>query len=170
MKCLILLIVLLLTGCNEGRIVESENIANNPLSMVMYPSGTTSSSYYFVYLPEKELRVQKGIRDTHDDITQSPFILKVEKDKKQKLSQSRITQIDVLIKEIFENDDMLNNEKTEYWDDGCVVQLLYDNKKIEQDYNHIKNPQIKELVDILVESSPVKVSLSQGDGSLDTLR
>jgi len=154
MKNIVLIIILgLIAGCSGGSYIESKD--NKEIIIAIYPTGTTSETYYFSLNANSEFIAEKGTR-VENDITHIPFFKYIDKSEKIFLSSSEFSNIIDLVNKAYECDLGINESIV---DDSWDVQILYKNKIIKQNYWFDIPPQIKDLVDTFINVSPIEVDL-----------
>lgn len=124
--------------------------------IAIYPSDTNSETYYFNINMDGKLTVLLGTRKT-DNISSKHFInnTSVIEEKVMNLQQKDIVQILKLLKEIENNKDSLNYKIIcDSWD----VAIYYNQQSYKINY-YTDNAQVKELVNLIIDISPIQIDL-----------
>ena len=132
------------------------------IKVAIFPSsGGRSETYLFELNTNGELVAEYGTRN-EDDITQKTYIVKdsvyAYKTEQKLLSSSNISKITDLANKVYEGKYSTNDVMVE---DSWEVQMFYNGRVIKQDYWSNISPQLKELVDEVINVSPIDVDLHE---------
>lgn len=136
---------------NDNKVVVIDENKSPLLKLSIYPSSATDD-YLMVLYDNGTLEVSKGFRK-HDDITKYDYFIATETLEKD------VTKIMGLIVSyatmINENDKTIWKEAEDTW----VFVVEYDSEVYKYNYKEYSSEHMKELIELLLENSPVTVDL-----------
>jgi len=155
-----LIILVQLTGCFGGSLMETKG--EEQIKIAIHPTSGYSDVFYFVLSPCGELTVQLGTAFYDEElgaivsIDENPFLRVSERRGVTQLSLSELEMIYGLADSIYEGDYGVSDFFRSV-DGGWYVQMQYKGKITTQELFYEISPDVKAIVDVFVELSPIDV-------------
>ena len=142
-------------GCMENPKTTTLNDDAITRIAIFPSSGGRTETYFFEFDSSGKLLIEKGMRHS-DDITQIPYMKKVDEHTVTELSTTELNEIISLIKEICDKSNANDYRKVyDCWD----IQILYKGKVVQQNRSFSELSEISDLINKLSEISPIEIDL-----------
>jgi len=158
MKNIILIFALsILTSCTSENLYVKSSNNEQIIKFTIYPTGTFRESYYFTLNSNGELVTEKGTRVT-DDVTEYPFLETCDESSTKELTVAETNTVFQLANEIYDGNCIsADSVAKDSWD----VQIFYKGKVVRQNWHEV-SLEVKKLMDIFIELSPIEVDFHDG--------